>query len=94
MQCGAVSPDELSGVIRIMKRKIDTVVLIAIITTVSMTAFAQSRKVEKAKDSVCGLMVDKDHAFSVKYNAETFYFCSRADMEKFQKEPKKYARKK
>jgi YHS domain-containing protein len=39
-------------------------------------------------------MVDKDPNLSANYKGETYYFCSRADMEKFKKEPDKYVKKK
>ena len=54
-----------------MRRSILAVVLIAVIATVSVTAFAQakkSEKPEKVRDVVCGLMVDKDPALSANYN--------------------------
>ena len=38
-------------------------------------------------------MVDKDPALSATYGGETYYFCSKADMEKFKKEPQKYVKK-
>ena len=79
-----------------MRRRILAVVLIAVIATVSVTAFAQakkSEKPEKARDVVCGLMVDKDPALSATYGGQTYYFCSKTDMEKFKKEPQKYVKK-
>ena len=39
-------------------------------------------------------MVDKDPKLSTDYKSETNNFCSRADMDKFKKEPEKYAKKK
>ena len=61
----------------------------------TMTALAQAKKApEKAKDPVCGISVDKDPKLSASYKGETYYFCSKADMDKFKKEPEKYARKK
>jgi YHS domain-containing protein len=79
-----------------MRRTVLAVVLIAIVATVSITALAQAKKAEKpekARDVVCGMMVDKHPDLSVRHNGETFYFCSRADMEKFKKEPQKYVKK-
>ena len=35
--------------------------------------------------------MDKDPNLSANYKGETYYFCSKADMEKFKKEPEKYA---
>jgi Cu+-exporting ATPase len=57
--------------------------------------FGQAKKsTDRAKDPVCGIMVDKDPNLSVRYKGEAYYFCSRADMEKFKKEPEKYVGKK
>ena len=78
-----------------MKRTVIAVALIVILAATSMTVFAQAKKApEKAKDPVCGIMVDKDPNLSANYKGETFYFCSKADMEKFKKEPEKYVKKK
>jgi len=61
----------------------------------STIVFAQAKKAsEKAKDPVCGIPVDKDPKLSANYKGETYYFCSKTDMEKFKKEPEKYVRKK
>lgn len=75
-----------------MRRTVLAVAMVVILLT-SMTALTQARKTEKARDPVCGIMVDKDPNLSVNYKGETFYFCSKADMEKFRKEPEKYAKK-
>jgi YHS domain-containing protein len=79
-----------------MKRTVVAVVLIVILTATSTMVFAQQAKkqTEKAKDPVCGIMVDKDPNLSANHKGETYYFCSKADMEKFKKEPEKYAKKK
>jgi YHS domain-containing protein len=76
-------------------RRTVAVALILILAATSMTVFAQAKKApEKAKDPVCGIMVDKDPNLSAGYKGETYYFCSKADMEKFKKEPEKYVKKK
>jgi Cu+-exporting ATPase len=81
-----------------MRRSILAVTLILVLTATSALAFAeasQARKApEKAKDPVCGIMVDKDPNLSTNYKGETFYFCSKKDMETFKKDPEKYAKKK
>jgi Cu+-exporting ATPase len=77
-----------------MKRESIAVVLIAVLVVMSMTAFAQAKKSEKAKDPVCGIMVDKNPDLSVNHKGEVYYFCSKADMEQFKKNPEKYERKK
>jgi YHS domain-containing protein len=76
-----------------MKRAAIALVLIAVITMVSFSAFAQAKKTEKAKDPVCGIMVEKDPNLSVSHKGEVYYFCSKTDMEQFKKNPDKYAKK-
>ena len=49
-----------------------------------------SKKIEKVKDIVCGMTVEKDKAKTLEYRKEKFYFCSNERLEKFKKEPKKY----
>ena len=74
-----------------MRRNFLAVLLVVVLGATSMTVFAQTKKsAEKAKDPVCGIMVDKDPALSVNHKGETYYFCSKTDMEKFKKEPEKY----
>ena len=85
-----------------MRRFVVSVALILVLVVTSTAVFAQqakkapekAEKAEKAKDPVCGIMVDKDPNLSANYKGETYYFCSKADMEKFKKEPEKYAKKK
>jgi Cu+-exporting ATPase len=78
-----------------MRRQVLAVALIVILAATSMMVFGQAKKApEKAKDPVCGIMVDKDPDLSANHKGETYYFCSKADMEKFKKEPEKYTKKK
>ncbi len=78
-----------------MKRSVVAIALVVVLAATSMTVWAQAKKApEKAKDPVCGIMVDKDPNLSTEYKGERYYFCSKADMEKFKKEPEKYAKKK
>jgi YHS domain-containing protein len=78
-----------------MRRSVLAIALILILAATSITAFGQAKKApEKAKDPVCGIVVDKDPNLSANYKGETYYFCSKADMDKFKKEPEKYAKKK
>lgn len=61
-----------------------------------MTALAQTKKAEKAekaKDPVCGIMVERKPELSYTYKGETYYFCSKADAEKFKQTPEKYVKK-
>ena len=79
-----------------MKRTALAMILILVVLTASMSGFAQAKKgekPEKAKDPVCGLMVDKDPKLSTAYKGETYYFCSKADLDEFKKNPDKYAKK-
>jgi len=78
-----------------MRRSAVAIALIVVLAATSMTVWAQAKKApEKAKDPVCGIMVDKDPNLSTEYKGERYYFCSKADMEKFKKEPEKYVKKK
>jgi YHS domain-containing protein len=78
-----------------MRRHIPAIVLIVVLT-ISVGALAQAKrgeKPEKARDPVCGIMVDKNPALSYTYKGETYYFCSKADEEKFRQAPEKYVKK-
>jgi copper/silver-translocating P-type ATPase len=45
----------------------------------------------KARDPVCGMMVDPDHsAASAEYQGKTYHFCSKGCGAKFQADPEKY----
>ena len=79
-----------------MKRRV-VATLIMLVFAMAITAAAQThpaKKPGKAKDPVCGLSVEKDPNLSTNYKGETYYFCSKADLAKFKKEPEKYVRKK
>jgi YHS domain-containing protein len=76
-----------------MKRNLVAIILTAVIAVVSMTAFAQARKPEKVRDPVCGMMVEKNPELSASHKGDTYYFCSKADMDAFKKNPEKYAKK-
>ena len=46
------------------------------------------------KDVVCGMQVDPAKAAGhSEFNGKTYYFCSKADIEKFKESPDKYAKK-
>ena len=77
-----------------MKRKVLAVLLVLVVAVTAITVLGQGkRRPEQAKDPVCGIMVDKDPNLSYSYKGEAFYFCSKADMEKFRKEPEVYLKK-
>jgi YHS domain-containing protein len=75
-----------------MKRTIVAAALIVLIAVTSMMVVAQARR-DEAKDPVCGLTVAKNPELSAGHRGETYYFCSRADMDKFKKEPDRYTKK-
>jgi YHS domain-containing protein len=76
-----------------MRRRVFAVAVILILLATSMMVSAQAKKTEKAIDPVDGILVDKDPKLSVTYKGEVYYFCSKADMDKFKKEPEKYIKK-
>ncbi len=48
---------------------------------------------EKVKDPVCGVEIDKDEAVATsEHMGQTYYFCSVACKESFEKEPMKYVK--
>jgi YHS domain-containing protein len=55
-------------------------------------SFAQTTKPERVRDPVCGLMVFKQAELSAVHNGQTFYFCSKADRDKFKSNPERYTR--
>jgi Cu+-exporting ATPase len=52
------------------------------------------RETMMAKDPVCGMDVDPDHAADQsEYNGQTYYFCSKGCKAAFDKNPEKYLTK-
>ena len=79
-----------------MKRRFMALIVVLVITSAATAGFAQARRSlrpEKAKDPVCGLMVEKDPKLSTSFKGETYYFCSRADLDSFRKSPDRYVKK-
>jgi YHS domain-containing protein len=70
------------------------VLALVVVLAFSILAFSQAKNLrprpEKARDPVCGLMVEKDPNLSAEYDGKTYYFCSNADRDKFKKNPQKY----
>jgi YHS domain-containing protein len=67
----------------------------AFLLSLSLAVSAQNKnapKPDKALDPVCGLIVDKDPNLSVDYQGQTYYFCTKADRDKFRENPQKYVR--
>jgi YHS domain-containing protein len=75
-------------------KQIIMILIIAATLAFSPGMFAQKTKSEKAKDPVCRLVVDKDPKLAHNHNGETYYFCSKADIETFRRNPDKYTKKK
>lgn len=76
-------------------RKTITMLAFVLMLALSAGTLAQKKtEKEKVKDPVCGLTVDKDPKLSVKHDHETHYFCSKADLEEFKKNPSKHTKKK
>jgi len=46
---------------------------------------------DKAKDPICGMMIDKAKATKVTHEGADYFFCSDACVAKFKADPKKYA---
>jgi len=78
-----------------VKRRALGIMLTLVFAAASITVVAQTKRTsQKAKDPVCGILVERDQDLSASYKGETYYFCSKTDMDKFKKEPEKYAKKK
>ena len=77
-----------------MKRRVLAMALVAVFAGAPVTTvWAQAEKPEKAekvKDPVCNMMVEKRPQLSAQYNGKTYYFCMKADMAAFKKDPDKY----
>jgi len=65
----------------------------ASMTSQSNAPVQKAQKAEKAIDPVCGLTVDRLPELSYTYKGETYYFCSKADLNKFKETPDKYIKK-
>ena len=80
-----------------MKRTITILLVVTALVAVSAGMSSQSKdpaqKPQKAIDPVCGLTVDKLPELSYTYKGETYYFCSKADLNKFKETPDKYVKK-
>jgi YHS domain-containing protein len=79
-----------------MKNRQRLIISLIVLLGLSMMAFGQAKKSnlrpEKARDPVCGIMVEKDPQLAAEYKGKTYYFCSKADREKFKENPPKYVR--
>ena len=79
-----------------MKRRV-LIMTCAVLLSVSVAICAQNKnasKAEKARDPVCGLMVEKNPNLSADYQGQTYYFCTKTDRDKFRENPQKYVKTK
>ena len=76
-----------------MKRSVLILAVVLAAIVISADVYPQAKKPEKATDPVCGLSVDKNPDLSATHSNTTYYFCSRADMDAFKKNPDKYIKK-
>jgi YHS domain-containing protein len=51
---------------------------------------APAASADRAKDPICGMMVDKATSTKTTHEGATYYFCADACLKKFQADPKKY----
>jgi YHS domain-containing protein len=63
-------------------------------TAPNATAKKSNLRPEKARDPVCGIMVEKDPQLAAEYKGKIYYFCSKADRDKFKQDPQKYVKDK
>ena len=71
--------------------------LFVFLLSVTVAIGAQNKdpsKPEKARDPVCGLMVEKNPNLSADYQGQTYYFCTKTDRDKFKENPQKYIKSK
>ncbi len=73
-------------------KKITSAVATVLLAGVLSAAPATDKKETKAKDPVCGMMVDSKTAEKSTYKGKTYYFCSREDRQTFEKTPDKYVK--
>ena len=82
----------------IVMKKRRLIIFFIVMLGFSMLAIGQAgrsnARPEKARDPVCGIMVDKDPQLSAEYKGKTYYFCSKTDRDKFKQNPQKYIKAK
>jgi YHS domain-containing protein len=59
----------------------------------SQIGVEQPPTMARTKDPVCGMEVETKSAEKATYQGKTYYFCSRADKEKFLADPEKYVKR-
>ena len=52
----------------------------------------RTRRPERVRDPVCGIMVERDPRLAAEYRGRVYYFCSKTDREKFTNNPERYVR--
>ena len=84
--------------LKLFMKKRRLIISLVVLLGFSMLALGQARKSnlqpEKARDPVCGIMVEKDPQLAAEYKGKTYYFCSKADRDKFKQNPQKYVKDK
>jgi YHS domain-containing protein len=82
----------------LMKNRRRLVISFVVLLGFSMLLLGQAKqsspRPEKARDPVCGIMVEKDPQLAAEYKGKAYYFCSKADREKFKQNPQKYVKDK
>ena len=73
---------------------ISFIVLLGFCTLAIGQARKSNSRPERARDPVCGIMVEKDPQLAAEYKGKTYYFCSKADRDKFKQSPQKYVKDK
>ena len=77
-----------------MKRILLAMVMAACPLNAEKSAKKPSKPEAKVVDPVCGMTVDPKTAGPSVYKGKTYYFCSRAEKQQFEKTPEKYLAKK
>ena len=81
-----------------MRNRRRFIISLIVLLGVSTLAIGQAKKSntrpEKARDPVCGIMVEKDPQLAAEYKGKTYYFCSKADKDKCKENPQKYVKDK
>ena len=76
-----------------MQRVLLATTLAGVLGVSALTVLAQNERKESSEtavDPVCNIAVRKDPKLSAEYEGQTYYFCMKADLAAFQKDPGKY----
>ena len=93
-QTGNASKFWLGPWVLVMKKRVLIIIgVVLLILAVAAAAQNKAPKPEKARDPVCGLMVEKNPDLSAAYQGETYYFCTKRDRDEFKSNPQKYVKR-